>query len=156
MQAEHCSQAGLNCNFFCQTCKVGGRRSFKESDEGFPCFFKVGSVPLRHPFLQSDADLTFELGEPRTVESTRLNIQDTLELSVISGAQKKVKTAVATHGTRDSLTTSAVDMVVQLGKAIRKRARTTGHISESQIVAELEAGASLSNSRDQPSLEHAW
>jgi len=41
MQAEECSQAGLHCNFFCRTCKVGGTKEFKRSDEGFAEILKV-------------------------------------------------------------------------------------------------------------------
>lgn len=41
MQAEECSHAGLKCNYFCRTCKVGGTTKFKESDEGFESLFKV-------------------------------------------------------------------------------------------------------------------
>jgi hypothetical protein len=41
MQAEECSQGGLQCNYFCRTCHVGGTKLFKESDEGFASIFKV-------------------------------------------------------------------------------------------------------------------
>lgn len=41
MQAELCSSAGLCCNHFCQTCKVGGTQKYKQSDEGFSEIFKV-------------------------------------------------------------------------------------------------------------------
>ncbi|KAH9978409.1 hypothetical protein BJV74DRAFT_879458 [Russula compacta] len=35
MQAEFCSSAGLCCNHFCRTCRVGGSQKYKQSDEGF-------------------------------------------------------------------------------------------------------------------------
>jgi hypothetical protein len=41
MQGEECSHGGLTCNYFCRTCKVGGTKQFKESDEGFASIFKV-------------------------------------------------------------------------------------------------------------------
>lgn len=41
MQAEMASSAGLGSNHFCRTCKVGGTREFKQSDEGFQTLFKV-------------------------------------------------------------------------------------------------------------------
>lgn len=43
MQAELCSHAGLNCNYFCRTCLVGGTKAEKESDGGFLTMFKVRS-----------------------------------------------------------------------------------------------------------------
>lgn len=41
MQAELASCAGLNANHFCRTCKVGGSKAYKESDEGFASLLKV-------------------------------------------------------------------------------------------------------------------
>lgn len=46
MQAEECSQAGLACNYFCRTCKVGGTKQYKASDEGFQNIFKVRATHL--------------------------------------------------------------------------------------------------------------
>ena len=42
MQAELSSSAGLNCNYFCRTCKVGGTRKHKQSDVGFSQILAVG------------------------------------------------------------------------------------------------------------------
>ncbi|KAI0313488.1 hypothetical protein OF83DRAFT_1165574 [Amylostereum chailletii] len=44
MQAEECSQAGLACNMFCQTCEVGGTKKFKASDEGYRTIFEEGNL----------------------------------------------------------------------------------------------------------------
>jgi hypothetical protein len=41
MQAELCSCAGLNSNFFCRTCGAGGTREWKQSNEGFANILKV-------------------------------------------------------------------------------------------------------------------
>lgn len=41
MQAEECSHAGLNCNYFCRTCNVGGTKEYKASEEGYNSIFKV-------------------------------------------------------------------------------------------------------------------
>jgi hypothetical protein len=47
MQAEECSHGGLNCNFFCRTCKTGGTKEFKQSDGGFASLFQViFSLPM--------------------------------------------------------------------------------------------------------------
>lgn len=41
MQAELSSSCGLSANHFCRTCKVGGTREFKQSNDGFESLFKV-------------------------------------------------------------------------------------------------------------------
>jgi len=41
MQAEECSHAGLNCNYFCRTCNVGGTKEYKASEVGYNSIFKV-------------------------------------------------------------------------------------------------------------------
>jgi hypothetical protein len=41
MQAEECSHAGLNCNYFCRTCHVGGTKEYKESEAGYTSLFTV-------------------------------------------------------------------------------------------------------------------
>jgi hypothetical protein len=41
MQAEECSHGGLNCNYFCRTCHVGGTKEFKESEAGYNSIFTV-------------------------------------------------------------------------------------------------------------------
>jgi hypothetical protein len=46
MQAELCSCAGLNTNYFCRTCKAGGTRDWKQSNEGFAAVLKVGLIIL--------------------------------------------------------------------------------------------------------------
>lgn len=44
MQAELCSQGGLNCNFFCRTCHVGGTKEYKGSDSGYRTIFEVSAL----------------------------------------------------------------------------------------------------------------
>ncbi|KAG2051831.1 hypothetical protein BDR06DRAFT_983423 [Suillus hirtellus] len=39
MQAEECSHTGLNCNYFCRTCEVGGTKEYKESEAGYNTIF---------------------------------------------------------------------------------------------------------------------
>lgn len=60
MHAEECSQAGLNCNYFCRTCHIGGTKQYKESDDGYltvfevycswfcPCTILTFSIPVWH------------------------------------------------------------------------------------------------------------
>jgi hypothetical protein len=53
MQAEECSHAGLNCNYFCRTCKVGGTKEYKESKAGYNTPF------LRYEHLSSIFHVTY-------------------------------------------------------------------------------------------------
>jgi hypothetical protein len=66
MQAEECSHAGLNCNYFCRTCHVGGTKEYKESEVGYNSIFAVC-----YPETQLFADLENETG--RKPPNTRRN-----------------------------------------------------------------------------------
>ena len=48
MHAELSSSAGLNSNYFCRTCKVGGTRKHKQSDVGFSQILTVGQPCTSH------------------------------------------------------------------------------------------------------------
>jgi hypothetical protein len=41
MQAEECSSCGLRGNLFCRTCKAGGTRAYKMTEEGYSQQFEV-------------------------------------------------------------------------------------------------------------------
>ncbi|KAH9949290.1 hypothetical protein B0H21DRAFT_889914 [Amylocystis lapponica] len=86
MQAEECSHAGLGCNYFCRTCKVGGTKEYKASNDGFQKIFVAG--------------------EPRTPAETIQQICEQIKLSLLSGGTTKVKDATAATGIRDATTDS--------------------------------------------------
>lgn len=44
MHAEQTSGCGLNSNYFCRTCSVGGTKAYKKSDEGFAKIFEVSCL----------------------------------------------------------------------------------------------------------------
>ncbi|KAH9943747.1 hypothetical protein B0H21DRAFT_779613 [Amylocystis lapponica] len=46
MHAEECSHAGLGCNYFCRTCKVGGTKEYKASTDGYQHIFSIKSSLL--------------------------------------------------------------------------------------------------------------
>ncbi|KAL0569855.1 hypothetical protein V5O48_012107 [Marasmius crinis-equi] len=98
MQAEECSHGGLKCNFFCRMCKVGGTQEQKRSDEGFLSLF--------------------EAGEERTPENTSKLIHEQLHLSALHGATDKLQKHKAATGVSDSTSASAVQAIVDLGKAL--------------------------------------
>ena len=55
MHAEQTSHCGLNSNYFCRTCHVGGTKAHKKSDEGFAKVFEVSVFFL--VLFPSDAHL---------------------------------------------------------------------------------------------------
>ncbi|KAJ7118420.1 hypothetical protein C8R43DRAFT_1099217 [Mycena crocata] len=97
MQAELCSCAGLNTNFFCRTCKAGGTREWKQSNEGF-----AGT------------------GVPRdsvdTAEETFQQILTALEPNIATTLTE----AVRASGVKDALAQPIIDVLVKLGQDLRK------------------------------------
>ncbi|KAJ6625266.1 hypothetical protein B0H10DRAFT_2161888 [Mycena sp. CBHHK59/15] len=98
MQAELCSCAGLNTNFFCRTCQAGGTREWKQSNEGFASVLKA----VRNP-----AD---------TAEETFQQILTALEPNIATTLTE----AVRLSGVKDALAQPIIDMLVKMGQDLRK------------------------------------
>jgi hypothetical protein len=75
MQAEECSHAGLNCNYFCRTCDVGGTKQHKESAAGYESIFVVGTSLWRLQFN----DMYSQACNLRTPEGTAQEIRRQFE-----------------------------------------------------------------------------
>ncbi|KAH0825731.1 hypothetical protein J3R83DRAFT_9938 [Lanmaoa asiatica] len=118
MQAEECSHAGLQCNYFCQTCDVGGMKEHKESENGYNVIF----LP----------------GQARTPEKTAVEISRQIELALESGAGEKVKSATTSSGVRDSTTSAIVNALVELGKKLRKRKAGSATLTEVEVKVRLQ------------------
>ncbi|KAG1824214.1 hypothetical protein EV424DRAFT_1320857, partial [Suillus variegatus] len=118
MQAEECSHAGLNCNYFCRTCHVGGTKEYKESEAGYVSLFTEGT--------------------PRTPEETTSQVLKQFETALCSGATGKVVAAVSTTGIRDSTSSSIINTLVEMGKKLRKRDVGQPALPESEVRAKLE------------------
>ncbi|KAF8417184.1 hypothetical protein L210DRAFT_3616068 [Boletus edulis BED1] len=116
MQAELCSQAGLTCNFFCRTCHVGGTKEYKGSDSGYRTIFEPGSL--------------------RTPAETMSGIRSQLSKAMLPGATDKVKTSVSSTGVRDTLSSTILHTLIEMGKRLRKRGAST--MNESDVKKELE------------------
>ncbi|THG97865.1 hypothetical protein EW026_g4222 [Hermanssonia centrifuga] len=99
MQAEECSQGGLACNYFCRTCKVGGTKEKKMTDDGFESLFHCGE--LRKP------------------EETRAEVITQLGLGVLPGAQSKVKKRVEATGVSDATTREILKFLATSGQKLR-------------------------------------
>ncbi|KAN0085722.1 hypothetical protein V8E55_006856 [Tylopilus felleus] len=110
MQAELCSHAGLNCNFFCRTCQIRGTKEYKQSNNGYP------------GLLQTPAETINE-------------IKSQLSNATLPGATEKVKTSVSSTGVRDTLSSTILHTLVEMGKRLRK-CGTSMH--ESDVKDELE------------------
>ncbi|KAI0692035.1 hypothetical protein BC835DRAFT_1509009 [Cytidiella melzeri] len=118
MQAEECSHKGLGCNFFCQTCKVGGTKAHKASEEGFLELFSEG--PLRTP------------------HETEAEIRRQLSMSVLPGAQSKVDSARQATGVWDSGFHSIIHTLIEMGKQLRKARPDNSQASEDAMRKQLE------------------
>ncbi|KAG2155021.1 uncharacterized protein EDB93DRAFT_1247977 [Suillus bovinus] len=118
MQAEECSHAGFNCNYFCQTCDVGGTKEYKTSNEGYNSIFTSGNL--------------------RTPEKTAESIQHQFDAAMKPGATTKVQNTMSSTGIRDSASASILESLVELGKKLRKREPGSQATSESEVIAALE------------------
>ncbi|KAG1878687.1 hypothetical protein C8R48DRAFT_590573 [Suillus tomentosus] len=118
MQAEECSHAGLNCNYFCRTCDVGGTKQHKESAAGYESIFVAGNL--------------------RTPEGTAQEIRRQFETAFKSGASTKLQNSVSTTGIRDSASSSILNTLIELGKKLRKRTTGSQALSETAIEATLQ------------------
>ncbi|KAJ6624579.1 hypothetical protein B0H10DRAFT_2162183 [Mycena sp. CBHHK59/15] len=107
MQAELCSCAGINTNFFCHTCQAGGTRDWKQSNGGFAEVLKAGE--LRNP-----AD---------TAEETFQQILTALEPNIASTLTE----AVRLSGVKDAQAQPIIDILVKMGQDLRK-ANPTGTV----------------------------
>ncbi|KAI0689008.1 hypothetical protein BC835DRAFT_1407956 [Cytidiella melzeri] len=116
--AEECSHNGLGCNLFCRTCKVGGTKAHKASEEGFLELFSEG--PLRTPH-ETDAE-----------------IRRQLSMSVLPGAQSKVDSARQATGVWDSGLHSIIHTLIEMGKQLRKARPDNSQASEDAIRKQLE------------------
>ncbi|KAG1887729.1 hypothetical protein F4604DRAFT_1916551 [Suillus subluteus] len=97
-EAEECNHAGLNCNYFCWTCDVGGMKEFKTFGDGYSSLFPSGNL--------------------RTPEGTATNIQQQFEMALKSGAKEKIKNSVSSMGIHDSASISIINTLVELGKKL--------------------------------------
>lgn len=116
MQAELCSCAGLNTNFFCRTCKAGGTREWKQSDQGFADILKVNSIHLS-PKCSLIQDKAGEIRDPSdTAEETFQQILTALEPNIAS----TLTDAVRQSGIKDALAQPIIDILVKMGQDLRK------------------------------------
>ncbi|KAG1769945.1 hypothetical protein EV702DRAFT_928114, partial [Suillus placidus] len=118
MQAEECSHAGLNCNYFCRTCHVGSMKEYKESEAGYNSIFTEGN--------------------PRTPEDTMAQVCQQFNTALCSGAAGKIVAATTSTGIRDSASSSLINALVELGKKLRKREAGQPASAESEVCAALE------------------
>ncbi|KAG1871492.1 hypothetical protein F4604DRAFT_2014381 [Suillus subluteus] len=118
MQAEECSHASLNCNYFCRTCDIGGTKEHKVSGDGHRSLFMSGN-------LQTPENMTAE-------------IQKQFEITLKSGASEKIKNSVSLTGVHDSASGSILNVLVELRKKLRKHVAGTQAMPEAEVAAVLE------------------
>ncbi|KAH9009910.1 hypothetical protein EDB84DRAFT_1280183 [Lactarius hengduanensis] len=115
MHAEQTSQCGLNANFFCRTCDVGGTKAQKKSEEGFAKIFEVGNI--------------------RDPAETKRVIEQQLELCVLSGGSEKVDSLARSTGIKDAAVVPIIKYITAKGKALRN---STGSTSNTEAPNEIQ------------------
>ncbi|KAL4079984.1 hypothetical protein V8B97DRAFT_2020726 [Scleroderma yunnanense] len=118
MQAEECSHAGLNCNYFCRTCHVSSTKEYKSGEVGYNSIF----VP----------------GIPCTPEGTAAEVQKSFDITKLSEAMDKVRIALSLTEVHDTMSSVIISTVVDLGKDLQKQAVGTMATPENEIQAALE------------------
>ncbi|KAF7982629.1 hypothetical protein HWV62_27053 [Athelia sp. TMB] len=117
MQAEMASSSGLSSNHFCRTCKVGGTREFKQSNDGFETLFKAGE--------ERDCKETAE----KTVEQLMTALQPFVATTLTEATRKS--------GVKDSLAQPIIDHLVKLGQELRKASPEQAARSPDEIMTIL-------------------
>ncbi|KAJ7256585.1 hypothetical protein C8J57DRAFT_1649924 [Mycena rebaudengoi] len=130
MQAELCSCAGLNSNFFCRTCHAGGTREWKQSDEGFAEILKAGKT--RDP-----AD---------TAEETFQQILTALEPNIATTLTE----AIRLSGIKDTLAQPIIDSLVKMGQDLRKANPDGSAHSPDELLCTDSASVGIDMHKDTP------
>ena len=80
----------------------------------------------------------YQPGELRSPENTAEKIHEQIQIAKISGATDKVKNATAITGVHDTTSGAIVDMLVEMGKKLRKRGANSLNMAEEQVKEALE------------------
>lgn len=136
MQAEMASSAGLNANHFCRTCKVGGTREFKQSDEGFETLFKVRMLKLCDS-ITSSSFLLSKAGEHRTCNETAETTVEQLLLALQPLVATALVDAVRKSGVKDAMAQPVIEKLVKLGQDLRKSTPEQAARSPDEVTAIL-------------------
>lgn len=153
MQAEECDQAGLTCNLFCRTCKAGGTKEYKYSDEGYRTLFKVCYFIV----LECTFGLTMycQPGIPRNPEDTKKAINEQLERAAKPHAKEALKNLITETGLKDTFAASALNKLVESGlshqERIKREQPRLSAAARDAIVTEL-LQAELKDMRDKGEL----
>ncbi|KAF8256788.1 hypothetical protein EI94DRAFT_1849401 [Lactarius quietus] len=107
MHAEQTSHCGLNSNYFCRTCHVGGTKAYKKTDEGFGKLFEIGQI--------------------RDPDNTRREIEQQLELCVLPGGSDKVDLAARSSGIKDATVVPILSYITTKGKELRSKKLPNGN-----------------------------
>ncbi|KZT58018.1 hypothetical protein CALCODRAFT_523786 [Calocera cornea HHB12733] len=82
LQAELCSQRGMQANKFCRRCRVGGSSALKRTAEGYAKLFEAGC--------------------PRTSAHTALHVQQMLLMTRELASQSAINSYATEHGISDA------------------------------------------------------
>ncbi|KAF7980223.1 hypothetical protein HWV62_39337 [Athelia sp. TMB] len=119
MQAELANSAGLLANHFCRTCKAGGTREFKQSDDGFSTLFKGGT--------------------PRSSRETQEQTFIQLVTALQPAAATTLTDSMRLTGVKDTLAQPVIDNLVKLGQNLRKAAPNRAAHTPDEVLSILTA-----------------
>ncbi|KAF7967502.1 hypothetical protein HWV62_34048 [Athelia sp. TMB] len=117
MQAELSSGCGLAANHSCRTCKAGGTREFKQSNEGFETLFKAGE----------------ERNCKETAKQTVEQLMTALQPNVVTS----LTDAVRKSGVKDAMAQPIIDNLVKLGQDLRKASPDRAAHSPDEVLSIL-------------------
>ncbi|KAG9080550.1 hypothetical protein FRC06_006451, partial [Ceratobasidium sp. 370] len=114
MQAEECSSTGLQSNFFCRTCKVGGPQKHKQSDVGYSELFQASEL--------------------RTASDTIELIQQQYDIAFTSTSVDSLTTFQRSCGIRDAIAQPILKRIMKRRQELRKANR---HMPMPEITQQL-------------------
>ncbi|KAG1723094.1 hypothetical protein EDB19DRAFT_1898115 [Suillus lakei] len=123
MQAEEYSHTGLNCNYICRTCEVGGTKYYKASAVRYSSLFMSGQL--------------------QTPENMMAEIRQQFEITLKSGASEKLKNSVLSTGVHNSTSSSILNMLHAAGTQAMPEAEVAAVLKKE--FAELLQGDKLNN-----------
>ncbi|KAG2143512.1 uncharacterized protein EDB93DRAFT_1241410 [Suillus bovinus] len=101
MQAEECSHAGLNCNYFCQTCDIGGTKEYKASKDGYNSLFAF-EMALKPGATEKIKNLVLTTGVRDTALNSIIN-------TLVELGKKLRKRTVGTQAKSEAEVTAALE-----------------------------------------------
>jgi hypothetical protein len=133
-QSDNCAHIGLNSNYLCRQCDVGGSKEYKESNDGYHALHEVSLCQCR--FISTHFLCYVQPGHPRSVAHTRNAIQDQLVAALSGNSVAHIKKLQSDSGVKDKLAQVWIDRITDAAKEYIKQHPT---VTPNQIFSALRA-----------------